>query len=101
MPALLEIFALSMIDDWNVKMSVLSQPEDASDAVRVRISEPLGTIHPQDGDYPASLEILEWKRLSSRSLQLCTETRIPLLPAGTRTKVSGDYNSSAYINRRR
>jgi hypothetical protein len=76
---------------------VQAQLVDATDAVRDRISASLDAIETQDGTYPVDLEIVEWKRLSNRSLQLCTERGIPLLPAVTRFHVAGEYNFSAYL----
>ena len=96
-PALLEIFALYLIDYRGVRITVDGEPVDATDAVRDRISEPLDAVTTPDGIYPVELEIVEWKRLANRSLQLCTENGIPLLPAVTRFHVAGDYSFSAYL----
>jgi len=96
-PALLEIFALYLIDYREVRIAVQGQPVDATDAVRDRISEPLDPIETQDGIFPVDLEIVEWKHLSKRSLQLCTEGGIPLLAAATRFHVAGDHRFSAYL----
>jgi hypothetical protein len=96
-PALLEIFALYLSDYKDIRISVQGEPIDANDAIRDRLSETLDAIETAEGTYKAHLEIVEWKRLANRSLQLCTENGIPLMSAASRFHVSGDYNFSAYI----
>ena len=96
-PAFTDIFALYLMDYRDVTILIDGHPIDVTEAVRDRIHAPLDDILTADGRYPAKLEIIEWKRLSTRSLQLCSEKGIPLMPVVTKFQVSGEYYFSAYL----
>jgi len=67
-----------------------------SSAIESTHNTPLRSIGIKDEKYPVELEIIQWRRITSRSLYLCTEKGFPLSKVPTRFHVGG-FLFSAYL----
>lgn len=94
---LLEVFARYLIDYRQVAIFVDGRSLDAADAFLETYNEPLPDISFEGSQYPAALEVVEWREIESRSIQLATEEGVPLHNVATRFHVAGDFSFSAYL----
>ena len=95
--ALLEVFARYLIDYRQVKILVDGNSLDAADAFLDTHKETLPDIAYEGTSYPAAVEVVEWREIDSRSLQLATEEGVPLHHVPTKFHVVGDFQFSAYL----
>jgi Histidine kinase-, DNA gyrase B-, and HSP90-like ATPase len=93
---LTEIFALYLTDYKATSVLVDGNRLDPSSLIASRTTAELSALTVEDKTYPATVEIIEWKEGSSRSLHLCTEGGFPLLKVDRRFHI-GSYRFSAYI----
>lgn len=92
-----EIFALYLKHYKDVVITIDGERIDPSVAISSSIEIPLPPICDDAGtSYPATLELIEWKRPTKRALYLCNEQGFPLSQVETRFHI-GDFNFSAYL----
>jgi hypothetical protein len=92
-----ETFALYLSNYPNVQIEVAGRRVDPATAM---VGEPvtieLDPIVTSDGSHAASLQIIEWKSATKRTLYLCSADGFPLDTAETRFHVPG-FAFSAYL----
>lgn len=93
---LAEVFALYLKDYRDVSVLYEGTRIDPAAAIASTRTVQLNDIV-DDGDvYPAELEIIEWRNVTTRGLYLCTEQGFPLSKMPTRSHV-GEFYFSAYL----
>jgi Histidine kinase-, DNA gyrase B-, and HSP90-like ATPase len=93
---LTEIFALYLTSYSDVTISIAGEKLDPEKAIASRSNIMLPSIKSPDGDYPAELDIIEWRTEAKRTLYLCSENGFPLDQVETRFHVPG-FSFSAYL----
>ena len=92
-----EIFAIYLKNYRDITITVAGEKLDP--ALAIAKSWPLELSPIVDGSgnlHPATLEVIEWRRQTKRSLYLCDEQGFPLSQVDTRFHV-GDFQFSAYL----
>jgi hypothetical protein len=79
-----------------VTISIAGEKLDPEKAIASRSNIMLPSIKSPDGDYPAELDIIEWRTEAKRTLYLCSENGFPLDQVETRFHVPG-FSFSAYL----
>ena len=69
---------------------------DPATAIATTRIVPLTEIEDYGTVYPAELEIIEWRNVTTRGLYLCTEQGFPLTKVTTRFHI-GEFHFSAYL----
>jgi hypothetical protein len=93
---LTEIFALYLTSYSDVTISIAGEKLDPEKAIASRSNITLPSITSPDGDYPAELDIIEWRTETKRTLYLCSENGFPLDQVETRFHVPR-FSFSAYL----
>lgn len=93
---LAEIFALYLKDYRDVSILYEGTQIDPAAAIAARRTAQLNDIDDDGAVYPAELEIIEWRNVTTRGLYLCTEQGFPLSKVTTRFHV-GEFHFSAYL----
>jgi hypothetical protein len=94
---LAETFALYLINYKDVSINIAGQRLDPESAIATEKKLPIPSIKGADGkEYPAELQIIEWRAECKRTLYLCPENGFPLDQVETRFHVSG-FSFSAYL----
>lgn len=94
---LLEIFARYLLDYRDIVISIDGTSLNASEAYLEKYVTPLRPIEVGGSQYPAELEVIEWKNIDARTLQLASEAGVPLHPVSTKFHVNSDFQFSAYL----
>lgn len=94
---LLEVFARYLLDYRQLRITLNGESLDATDAFVDTYKETLPDISYEGTTYPAAVEVVEWRDIESRSLQLATEEGVPLHHVPTKFHVVGDFHFSAYL----
>jgi hypothetical protein len=95
--ALLEVFARYLLDYRDVKILINGSSLDATDAFLDTYKEPIPDISYEGASYPATVEVVEWRDIDARSLQLATQEGVPLHHVSTKFHVADDFHFSAYL----
>ena len=93
---LAEIFALYLKDYRDVSILYEGTQIDPATAIAATRTEQLNDIDDESAVYPAELEIIEWRNVTTRGLYLCSEQGFPLSKVTTRFHV-GEFHFSAYL----
>ena len=93
---LAETFALYLKDYRDVSIAYEGQRIDPAAAIASTQSVALSDIDDDGAVHRVDLEIIEWRRATTRALYLCTEQGFPLSKVATRFHV-GDFHFSAYL----
>lgn len=93
---LAEIFALHLKNYRDITLSYNGQIVDPSTAIESQKTFHLEPIDVDGTPYPASLEIIEWRNTTKRTLYLCCQAGFPLSQIPTRFHV-GEFYFSAYL----
>ena len=93
---LAETFALYLKDYRDVSVAYEGRQIDPTAAISGTEAVDLSEIDDDGEKYPAELEIIEWRNLTTRGLYLCTEQGFPLSKVTTRFHV-GEFQFSAYL----
>jgi hypothetical protein len=94
---LAETFALYLINYKDVSINIAGERLDPETAIAGQAKIPLPQIRDSDGtQYPAELQLIEWRGDTQRTLYLCSETGFPLDQIETRFHVPG-FAFSAYL----
>lgn len=93
---LAEIFALYLKDYRNVSVLYEGQHVDPNAVIAATHVVDLSQIVDEDMSYTATLEIVEWRSVTTRGLYLCTEQGFPLTKVSTRFHI-GEFQFSAYL----
>lgn len=94
---LAEIFAIYLTDYKDVRIVVGGNAIDPTEAIENKTAVSLEPIKAADGkEFPAELDIVEWKHDTKRTLYLCTSSGFPLTQVDTRFHV-GPFYFSAYL----
>ena len=93
---LAEIFALYLNDYRDVSILYEGKQVDPASAIATTRSSSLNDIDDDGTVYPAELEIIEWRNVTTRGLYLCTEQGFPLSKVTTRFHI-GEFRFSAYL----
>jgi len=92
-----EIFAIYLKDYRDVQITIGSERIDPSLAIAGVWEFPLSSILDEQGlEHAVTLEVIEWRRQTRRTLYLCNEQGFPLSQVETRFHV-GDFDFSAYL----
>jgi Histidine kinase-, DNA gyrase B-, and HSP90-like ATPase len=92
-----EVFAIYLKNYRDVAIIIGGERIDPSVAIAKRSELTLIPIKDEEGTaYPATLEVIEWRRQTKRALYLCNEQGFPLAQLETRFHV-GDFHFSAYL----
>ena len=89
---LTETFALYLNDYRDVSVAYDGRQLDPTAAIAETEAVDLSEIDDDGERYPAELEIIEWRNLTTRGLYLCTEQGFPLSKVATRFHV-GNFSS--------
>jgi hypothetical protein len=94
---LTEIFALYLTDYKHVSVSVDGGALDPDSTISSRYSVPISDLSEESEEaYPCSLEIIEWRTATNRSLYLCNAKGFPLLALDRRFHI-GRFQFTAYL----
>lgn len=93
---LAEIFALYLKDYRDVSILYEGTQIDPAAAIAATGTAQLNDLDDDGAVYPAELEIIEWRNVTTRGLYLCTEQGFPLSKVTTRFHV-GEFHFSAYL----
>ncbi|MCA9473821.1 MAG: ATP-binding protein [Nitrospira sp.] len=93
---LAEIFALYLKDYRDVSILYEGQHVDPNSVIAATHVVDLNQIVDEDISYSATLEIIEWRSVTTRGLYLCTEQGFPLTKVTTRFHI-GEFHFSAYL----
>jgi hypothetical protein len=92
-----ETFALYLADYSDVQITVSGVRLDPAAQIARRTHIELPPIEAESNKtFPASLDVVEWKKPTGRVLYLCDERGMPLRPVDTRFHTPG-YHFSAYL----
>jgi hypothetical protein len=92
-----EIFAIYLKDYRDVSIAISGERIDPNLAIAGTWEFELTPIlDEQDAQHKVTLEIIEWRRQTRRTLYLCSEQGFPLSQVETRFHV-GDFHFSAYL----
>lgn len=94
---LAEVFAIYLKNYRDVSIIYSGEKIDPSLAIRQEWPLDLSPIQYENGaEHPVSLEVIEWRRSTRRSLYLCNAKGFPLSQVDSRFHV-GDFHFSAYL----
>ena len=96
MQELTELFALYLSNYRGVAVSIDGKRIDPSETIATQTTIALADIDVDGTKHSASLEIVEWKSMTHRSLYLCNEQGFPLVELERRFH-TGDFQFSAYL----
>lgn len=92
-----EIFAIYLKNYRGIAIIIGGERIDPAMAIVKTWDDALTAIADDEGNlYPATLEVIEWRRQTKRALYLCNEEGFPLAQVETRFHV-GDFHFSAYL----
>lgn len=95
--SLSEIFAIYLKNYRDVRIAVAGEAIDPSRAIAGTWELELDPVQDEEGkEHVVSLEIIEWRRSTERTLFLCNAQGFPLSQVETRFHV-GDFHFSAYL----
>lgn len=97
LPELTEIFALYLKDYRDIAIRLKGERIDPAAAIASMESFELAEIRDGDTAHPASLEIVEWRTATTRTLYLCSQDGFPLSRVTERRFHVGDFQFSAYL----
>ncbi|HYV17458.1 MAG TPA: ATP-binding protein [Verrucomicrobiae bacterium] len=92
-----EIFAIYLTSYPAVTVSIGGVRVDPAPSIASRKQEVLQPIESDGKAYDASLEIIEWRSATERSLYLCNEKGFPLKEVEERRFHIGSFQFSAYL----
>lgn len=91
-----ELFATYLKNYPDVQIILPAGKLDVAVAIASTRSITLGNIVADGAEFPAELEIIEWRNPTDRALYLCNEAGFPLSQTDVRVQVPG-LNFSAYL----
>ena len=91
-----EIFALYLKDYRDVSIVYENQQIDPNAIIAKTHKIDLKEIIDEESAYPAEIEIIEWRGLTTRGLYLCNDQGFPLSKVTTRFHI-GEFDFSAYL----
>jgi gas vesicle protein len=96
--SLAEIYALYLKNYHHIKLVYESYKVDPTPLILASTLKPLSNIRDENGKlHPVELEIIEWKKLTKRTLYLSSEKGFPYAPLEGNRFHTGRYNFSAYL----
>lgn len=93
---LTEFFALYLTDYKAVSVSIDGSRINPGDQIASQKNLPLDDITSDGASFPASVEVIEWRAATSRTLYLCNQKGFPLARAERRFHI-GPYHFTAYL----